>query len=235
MTYGTIGIIGAMAEELELLFRSAEMGEETRKAGMTFRRGTLHGQPILAVKSGVGKVNAAVCTQALVDLGADCVLFTGVAGAIDPELRIGDIVVSTACIQHDMDVTALGFGPGVIPYQEVSVFPADAELVELAAEAGQSAAKGKAIRGIVLSGDQFIASRDKVQQLRDSFGGACAEMEGAAVAQVCHLNEVPYVVIRSMSDQADGSAHMNFEEFTMLAANQSFQVIDAMIRRLSQG
>lgn len=166
MTYGTIGIIGAMAEELELLFRSAEMGEETRKAGMTFRRGTLHGQPILAVKSGVGKVNAAVCTQALVDLGADCVLFTGVAGAIDPELRIGDIVVSTACIQHDMDVTALGFGPGVIPYQEVSVFPADAELVELAAEAGQSAAKGKAIRGIVLSGDQFIASRDKVQQLR---------------------------------------------------------------------
>ncbi|QJC52411.1 5'-methylthioadenosine/adenosylhomocysteine nucleosidase [Paenibacillus albicereus] len=235
MTYGTVGIIGAMAEELELLFRSGEMGEETRKAGMTFRRGTLHGQPIIAVKSGVGKVNAAVCTQALIDLGADCVLFTGVAGAIDPELRIGDIVVSTASVQHDMDVTALGFGPGVIPYQEVSVFPADAELVELAAEAGAAAAKGKAIRGIVLSGDQFIASRDKVQQLRDVFSGACAEMEGAAVAQVCHLNEVPYVVIRSMSDQADGSAHMNFEEFTVLAANQSFQVIDAMIRSLSRG
>ncbi|MCM3746190.1 5'-methylthioadenosine/adenosylhomocysteine nucleosidase [Paenibacillus pasadenensis] len=232
MKYGTIGIIGAMKEELELLYSNAQMESETVKAGMTFRRGTLHGQPIIAVQSGVGKVNAAVCTQALIDLGADCVLFTGVAGAVDPELNIGDIVVSTACVQHDMDVTPLGFQPGVIPYQEISTFPADPELVELAAAAGSRAAKGKAVRGIVLSGDQFIASREKVQSLREVFQGACAEMEGASLAQVCHMNAIPYVVIRSMSDQADGIAHMNFAEFTVLAANQSFAVIDDMIRSL---
>ncbi|OXM15815.1 5'-methylthioadenosine/adenosylhomocysteine nucleosidase [Paenibacillus herberti] len=234
MKYATVGIIGAMKEELELLYSSAGMESETVKAGMSFRRGVLHGQPIIAVQSGVGKVNAAVCTQALIDLGADCVLFTGVAGAIDPELQIGDIVVSTASIQHDMDVTPLGFQPGVIPYQEISTFPADPELVELAAGAGARAAKGKAIRGIVLSGDQFIASREKVQSLREGFHGACAEMEGAAVAQVCHMNGIPYVVIRSMSDQADGSAHMNFAEFTVLAANQSFAVIEDMIRSLQK-
>ncbi|KKC46910.1 MTA/SAH nucleosidase [Paenibacillus sp. D9] len=232
--YRTIGIIGAMAEELELLHRHAQMESEMVKAGLVFYRGTLHGMNIIAVKSGVGKVNAAVCTQALIDLGAECILFTGVAGAVDSSLTIGDIVVSTACVQHDMDVTALGFAPGAIPYQEISVFPADEELRSLAVRASRDAVNGRVLEGVVLSGDQFIASRDKVQSLRDVFQGACAEMEGAAVAQVAHMNGIPYVVIRSMSDQADGSAHMNFAEFTVLAAGQSYAVIEGMVRSLQQ-
>ncbi|TCM99175.1 adenosylhomocysteine nucleosidase [Paenibacillus sp. BK033] len=232
MAFNKIGIIGAMVEEIELLHQNVNVTNSVTKAGITYYEGQLHGKTVVFCKSGVGKVNAAVCTQILIDLGVDSVLFTGVAGALDPRLNIGDIVVSSSCVQHDMDVTPLGFAKGVIPYQERSEFAADERLVKLATEASERLFEGRSLVGKVLSGDQFIASRDTVRELYENMQGACAEMEGASVAHVCDLNEVPFVVIRSMSDKADGSAHVNYAEFTVTAANNSYAIIDDMIQHI---
>lgn len=228
-----IGIIGAMQEEVDLLLAALQDKVEVSRSGIRFVTGSLHGRNVTVCKCGVGKVNAAVYTQVLIDrFSVEKVIFTGVAGALDPELNIGDIVISTSSQQHDMDVTPLGFPRGVIPFQEVSDWPADAELVRIAAEAGEKVAPGRCRKGKVLSGDQFVADREAVKQLRETFGGACTEMEGAAVAQACAMNQVPYVVIRSMSDKADGSASVNFAEFTVEAAGRSYAIVSEMLKRM---
>src|SRR5690554_3101228 len=136
--YKKIGIIGAMAEEVALLEQDLQQIVKVEYAGMSFSEGFIFEVPIVLCKSGVGKVNAAVCTQILIDrFGVDCILFTGVAGALDPQLDIGDIVISTDCMQHDIDVSALGFELGVIPYADTSIFIADPKLVDLAYESSQ--------------------------------------------------------------------------------------------------
>ncbi|MCZ8520246.1 5'-methylthioadenosine/adenosylhomocysteine nucleosidase [Paenibacillus caseinilyticus] len=233
MSYSKVGVIGAMKEEIELFHEGMKDVRESVKAGITFYEGTFHGRSIVLCKSGVGKVNAAVTTQILIDLfGVAAVLFTGVAGAVDPELNVGDIVVSTECLQHDMDVTALGFPRGTIPYEATSLFAADEKLRRLAAEVSSELFGGRVKEGRVLSGDQFISSRETVGQLYSELSGACTEMEGAAVAQACTMNGIPFVIIRSMSDKADGSAHVNFAEFTQQASENSFRIIDGMLQRL---
>ncbi|KAF9115836.1 hypothetical protein BGX30_006167 [Mortierella sp. GBA39] len=212
-----IGIIGAMDEEVELLLAGMEGAETVTKAGVKYARGTYRGKPVIVCKSGVGKVNAAVTTQILIDqFGVGKVLFTGVAGAVHPELNIGDIVISSDCVQHDMDVSPLGYARGVIPYQEVSEFKADASLIALAQEACQALGEVNC----------------KVAWFYEHMEGACVEMEGSAVAQVCYMNGVPFVVIRSMSDKADGSAHANFAEFTVASSRRSHAILDYMVQRL---
>lgn len=233
MAYSKIGVIGAMKEEIELFHGHMQQPAESVKAGITFFEGEFQGKPIVLCKSGVGKVNAAVTTQLLIDtFGVEAIVFTGVAGAVDPSLEVGDIVVSTECLQHDMDVTALGFPRGTIPYEDTSLFVADEALRMLAMEAAGGLFPGRVKAGRVLSGDQFIASRETVGQLYRELGGSCTEMEGAAVAQVCSMNRLPFVVIRSMSDKADGSAHVNFAEFTVQASEHSYRIVEQMLRRL---
>ncbi|PYI54421.1 5'-methylthioadenosine/adenosylhomocysteine nucleosidase [Paenibacillus flagellatus] len=228
--WNKIGLIGAMVEEIQRIEERLESRTVTDKAGIRFMEGTFCGKPVVLCKSGVGKVNAAVCTQLLIDrFGVDAVVFTGVAGALDPSLDIGDIVISTDCQQHDMDASPLGFPRGTIPFAETSVFPAHPELVRLAVEASERLAEGRTLQGRVLSGDQFVADRETVRLLHERLGGACTEMEGSAVAQVCAMNGVPYVVIRSMSDKADGSAHVNFAEFAVQAADRSYRIVERMI------
>jgi len=208
-----IGLIGAMAEEIQRIDERMEETSASDIAGIRFLEGIFCGKKVVLCKSGVGKVNAAACTQILIDrFGVDAIIFTGLAGALDPTLNIGDIV---------------------IPFADRSVFPADERLIKLAAEAGESVAEGRVLIGRVLSGDQFIADRELVRKLHTEMGGACIEMEGSAVAQVCAMNGLPYVVIRSMSDKADGSAHVNFAEFTVKAADRSFRIVEQMIRRLA--
>ncbi|MRN52522.1 5'-methylthioadenosine/adenosylhomocysteine nucleosidase [Paenibacillus monticola] len=227
-----IGLIGAMDEEIRLLLEGMEDRETVVKAGINYYTGTLFGKSVVLCKCGVGKVNAAVTTQILLDtFGASQVLFTGVAGAVHPELNIGDIVISSSCMQHDMDVTALGYPRGIIPYQEVSSFCANPALVLLAEQACVEL-KQKYLIGKVLSGDQFIANADVVAELKEQLDGACAEMEGAAVAQVCYMYDTPFVVIRSMSDKADGSAHVNFREFTVEASERSHAILEYMLKAL---
>jgi len=232
----TIGLMGAMDEEIALLLEQLEGQNTVMHAGVRFVTGRLHGKEVVVCKSGVGKVNAAATTQVLVDrFGVDTILFTGVAGAVHPELNIGDIVISSSCQQHDMDVTPLGFARGMIPYQDVSDFPADSKLIRLAEEAcSKLCTDNNFIVGKVLSGDQFISNYDYVRELHETMDGACVEMEGAAVAQVCHMNQVPYVILRSMSDKADGTADVNFAEFTGMAARHSFEILSEMVARLNR-
>jgi adenosylhomocysteine nucleosidase len=233
MTYGTIGIMGAMQEEIELLLAGLDNRLTELYAGIAYHRGEFQGRKVVLTRSGVGKVNAAVCTQILIDrYSVDAIIFTGVAGALDPALNIGDIVISTSSVQHDVDVTALGFPRGTIPYQEVSDYPSDKALIALAEEAGKKVYPGRCLKGKVLSGDQFIADRAAVKGLYNELGGACTEMEGASVAQVCYMNDIPHVIIRSMSDKADGSAHVNFAEFTVDAANRSYALVNEMFRSI---
>ncbi|WP_209979034.1 5'-methylthioadenosine/adenosylhomocysteine nucleosidase [Paenibacillus eucommiae] len=233
MGFARIALIGAMNEEIELLLQHMEHTKPSSKAGIAFYEGTFLGREVVVCKTGVGKVNAAITTQILIDqYGVDSVIFTGVAGALDPQLNIGDIVISDECMQHDMDVTALGFNKGIIPYADKSIFAADVKLVELAVASGNELFSERVKRGRILSGDQFIANRDVVADLHQHLGGVCVEMEGAAVAQVCSINEIPFVIIRSMSDKADGSAHVNFAEFTLLAAENSYKIVEDIVRKL---
>jgi len=227
-----VGLIGAMDEEIKLLLEGMEERTTVVKAGIEFHRGRVSGKTAVVCKSGVGKVNAAVTSQILVDtFGVSRILFTGVAGALHPELNIGDIVISSECMQHDMDATALGFSRGVIPFQEVSAFPADPDLVVLAEKACYDL-KMVHLTGTVLSGDQFIADRQKGAALRAELNGVCAEMEGAAVAQVCFMNGIPFVIIRSISDKADGSAHASFEEFTVTSSRRSHAILEYMLQSI---
>ncbi len=229
-----IGIIGAMQEEVEKFRENMAVEEQRNVAGISFYVGTFDGRDVVVCQCGVGKVNAAMCTQILIDrFEVEKVVFTGVAGALEPTLDIGDIVISIDCMQHDMDVRPLGFARGMIPFMDQSIFVADPELVALAMRAAQEASAGKrVIQGRILSGDQFVADLDTVSNLYLEFGGACVEMEGAAVAQVCALNAVPFVIIRSMSDRADKSADVNFREFVGMASECSYRIVERMMRWL---
>ncbi|TDE87574.1 5'-methylthioadenosine/adenosylhomocysteine nucleosidase [Deinococcus sp. S9] len=226
-----LAIMGAMDEEIELLLADLQDQETLQRPGVTLYRGVLDGLPVLLAKSGIGKVNAGVTAAFLLAAGATQVIFTGVAGGVHPELRVGDIVVSTDLVQHDVDVTALGYAVGTIP-GEAPAWAADKQLQATALEAAREVEGVRALPGRVASGDQFIASREGVQRLWTQFGAACAEMEGAAVAQVCAKVDVPFVVIRSVSDTADHDANVDYRTFMPLVARHAKQVVRGMLARL---
>ena len=229
-----IGIIGAMELEVEALKVKMKLERIVEKASMKFFEGTLNGKEVVIVQCGIGKVNAGICVQILADVfGVDAVINTGVAGSLRAEINIGDIVVSSDACEHDMDVRPLGYEPGIIPQLAESFFKADRTLVE------QSIAVCKEVNldisvyeGRVLSGDQFISDADKKDWLIDTFNGSCTEMEGAAIAHAAFLNNIPYVVIRAISDKADGSAHMDYPEFEKAAAAHSAKLVETLVTRV---
>ncbi|WP_096202655.1 5'-methylthioadenosine/adenosylhomocysteine nucleosidase [Bacillus sp. FJAT-45350] len=229
-----IGIIGAMNEEIELMKQDLKLKQTTVTTKISFYEGVLEGKEVVLCKSGVGKVNAAITSQVLVNkFQVDCIIFTGVAGALDPILEIGDIVISTTALQHDIDASPLGFKRGEIPmFEHPSVFEADTTLVSIAEKAASKLEGVSSIKGCIVSGDQFIANEETVKVLHSEFGGKCVEMEGSAVAQVAMLNDIPYVIIRSMSDKANGEATMSFTEFTEVAAKQSYLIVKEMVKHL---
>ncbi len=225
------GIIGAMDLETKLLIETMQHPVETQIAGMVFYTGRLKGVEAVVVTSGVGKVNAAACAQILIThFGVDHLINTGVSGAIHHELEVGDIVISTDCMEHDFDVTGFGYKYGVIPRMETSVFVADEQLIKRAIEASEKEVTDhKTMTGRIVSGDQFISSIERKDFILQHFDAATTEMEGAAIAHVAHLNNVPFVIIRSMSDKADGSAHVNYDEFAIIAAHHSSNIILNML------
>ncbi|MCR4716597.1 MAG: 5'-methylthioadenosine/adenosylhomocysteine nucleosidase [Lachnospiraceae bacterium] len=231
---GRIGIIGAMDEEVAVLKKNMHKMKATVKAGMIFAEGELWGRDSVVVVSGIGKVNMAVCAQMLIDLfDVDMLINTGVAGSLNAKIDIGDIVVSNEAQQHDMDVSALGDKVGIIPRMKDSIFKADERLVDIAYEACKYANSDiNCFKGKVVSGDQFIASKDKKEFLTAYFGGMCAEMEGAAMAQVAYLNEVPFVILRAISDKADDSGHMDYPVFAKAAISHSVALLEEMYKRL---
>lgn len=226
-----IGIIGAMESEMALLSASLNEAHETVQAGYQLQHGSLHGHEVLLARCGIGKVNAAALALLLVTRGARRVIFTGVAGALDPTLAVGDLVISQDAVQHDVDVSALGYPPGQVPDEEFS-WPADPQLISVAQAAAGTLAGVHSVTGRIASGDVFIADAANSARLFARFEAACVEMEGAAVAQVCSRAGVPFVIIRSISDTADGQAETDFRQFSELAAERAHQVVTGMLQRL---
>ena len=230
----TIGIIGAMEEEVAALKEKMTIEEVRTTAGMEFCRGICEGQQVVVVRSGIGKVNAAVCTQILCDLfGVSAIINTGVAGSLRNEINIGDIVLSEDALQHDMDATGFGYEPGVIPRMETSVFKGDEELIALAEKVCREVNPDiQTFRGRVVSGDQFISDKAVKERIDRLFSGYCTEMEGAAIAQTEWLNQVPFLVIRAISDKADGSAEMDYSEFEMKAIEHTVRLVTGMLQNM---
>ena len=228
-----LGIIGAMEIEVNRIKEQMEDVSVTDKAGMSFFEGKWNGNDVVVVRSGIGKVNAAVCAQILADtFHADAIINTGIAGSLKNEINIGDIVLSTDAIQHDMDAQGFGYAPGVIPQMEVSDFQADEKLIELAKKCCAEVCPDiQVFTGRVVSGDQFISEKKKKEWLSSQFEGLCAEMEGAAIAQAAYLNHVPFLIIRAISDKADDSATMDYPEFEAMAAENSVKLLADIVRQ----
>ncbi|OZM56070.1 5'-methylthioadenosine/S-adenosylhomocysteine nucleosidase [Lottiidibacillus patelloidae] len=231
-----IAVIGAMEEEIKLMREQLDITNERQLAKITFYEGSYADHEVILCKSGVGKVNAAITTQLLIDhYNVEAIIFTGVAGALSPNLNIGDIVISTSSMYHDIDASALGFAKGTIPmFDHPSDFRADEKLIAIAADAASELNELTVSKGRILSGDQFIADGALVKQYEQQFAGACIEMEGAAVAHAAYLNDVPFVIIRSISDKANGEANVNFVEFTKLASEHSSYIVQKMLKKLKE-
>lgn len=229
-----IGIIGAMDIEVDVL--KEQMADVTRvnKASMEFYQGKLNGKDVVVVRSGIGKVNAAVCTQILADVfEVEAVINTGIAGSLRNEINIGDIVVSTDALQHDMDAVEFGYPKGQIPGMKVFSFVANAALRETAVRVCQKVNPDiQVFEGRVVSGDQFVASAEVKNKIIKEFAGYCTEMEGAAIAQTAYLNGIPFVVVRAISDKADNSATMDSMTFERQAAQHCVNLVGEMLREL---
>ncbi|MCM1113789.1 MAG: 5'-methylthioadenosine/adenosylhomocysteine nucleosidase [Muribaculum sp.] len=229
-----IGIIGAMELEVSTLQSKMTNVTVTQKAGMEFHEGILNGTSAVVVRCGIGKVNAALCVQILSDLFAvSHIINTGVAGSLNAELDIGDILISRDALHHDMDVTALGYEQGQVPQMDCLAFPADAGLMEAAKTSCESVCGDiHALYGRVVSGDQFIADGAVKEKLISVFQGDCAEMEGAAIAHGAYLNGIPFVIIRAISDKADGSAEMDYPQFERASAERCARLVEDMIAHI---
>ncbi len=226
-----IGIIGAMKSEVSSLKEAMKIARREEKAGMEFCEGQLGAMEVVVVQSGIGKVHAAICAQILIDdFAVTHIINTGCAGSLNSSLDIGDIVVSVDAVQHDFTVEAIGFKKGEIPFTGQVAFAADKELRQKAMAAVQEALPQlKSLEGRVCSGDQFISSLEAKDRITGDFAGDCAEMEGAAIAQVCYVNKKPFVILRAISDKADGSAQVSFEEFEKQAAKNSAALVQFML------
>ena len=229
-----IGIIGAMDEEVEQIVAVMDIKKEETKACMTFKAGILAGKDVVIVRSGIGKVNAAVCTQILVDdFGVDYVINTGIAGSLKAEIDIADIVISSDVLHHDMDATGFGYPLGQIPRMDTLSFKADDRLIELAKESCAKAVTSVGVHvGRVVSGDQFISDKAVKERISSEFAGYCTEMEGAAIAQAAYLNKVPFVILRAISDKADDSATMDYPTFEKQAIANSVLLLKELVSRI---
>lgn len=228
----TIGIIGAMDVEVNSLKDAAGISKTTTVAGMEFCEGKLGDKNVVIVKCGMGKVNAGICATTLInDFGCTRIINTGVAGSLDNRIDIGDIVVSTEAVQHDFDVTFLGFEKGEIPYTGLYAFPADEDLRNSAVNAvKESAPEVNVFEGRVCSGDQFISEKEQRETIISNFGGLCCEMEGAAIAQACYLNETPFVVIRAISDKPNETEFVDYTVFEAEAAARCAKIVLNMVQ-----
>lgn len=226
-----VGIIGAMDTEVSTLKEAADISKTTEIAGMEFYEGKLGENDVVIVKCGMGKVNAGICANTLInDFGCKEIINTGVAGSLDNKLDIGDIVVSVDAVQHDFTVEAIGFEKGEIPYTGMYAFPADESLRKVAVEAVHEVSPEVSVfEGRICSGDQFISTAEQKDKIISDFGGLCCEMEGAAIAQACYLNNTPFVVIRAISDKPDGSEAVEYQTFEAEAAKHCAKIVQYLV------
>jgi len=229
-----LGIIGAMDEEIAKIKEQMENVKVMSRASMEFFEGTVNGQPVVVVRSGIGKVNAAMCTQILADVyHVDAIINTGIAGSLNADINIGDIVLSTDTLEHDMDAVAFGYPLGQIPRMDTLSFKADAKLRKAAKSVCEQVNPDVTVfEGRVVSGDQFISDKEKKQWLVDNFAGYCTEMEGAAIAHAAYLNGIPFLIIRAISDKADDSASVDYPAFEAKAIEHSVKLLLELCRQL---
>ena len=228
-----LGIIGAMQQEVETLLERMENKASATIAGSTFYEGQLSGLDVVVVQCGIGKVNAAICTQIL----CDCyrithIVNTGIAGSLCADLDIGDMVVSQDAMYHDFDCNAFGYPSGKVPGMDVIAFPADGAMQKLAFAAAETVNAGHTKSGRVASGDQFVADPALKERIITLTGALCTEMEGAAIAQTAYRNRVPFVILRAISDKADDSAEMDYPTFEKIAAHRCAQVTTLLAEAL---
>ncbi len=230
----TIGIIGAMNVEIELLLEEMTKvmkPHETQIAGMHFYVGVIGQSTVVLAKCGVGMVNAAVCARVMIDrFAVDALVNTGIAGSLDASINIGDIVVAADAVNHIMDVANLGYELGQTPDVDTLAFPCDPAL----AKRVLAAADGIGVTthtGRVASGDRFIREDAEKRRIVETFGAKCCEMEGAAIAQACYLSDVPCAIVRAISDKADGSSSMDYPLFEAQAARQSAALVLRMLEQ----
>ncbi|ELQ6107720.1 5'-methylthioadenosine/S-adenosylhomocysteine nucleosidase [Cronobacter turicensis] len=229
------GIIGAMEEEVTLLRDKIDNRQTLNIAGCEIYTGTLNGVDVALLKSGIGKVSAAMgATLLLEHCKPDVIINTGSAGGLAPSLKVGDIVVSDEVRYHDADVTAFGYEYGQMAGCPAA-FKADENLIAAAQETIEQL-NLHAVRGLVVSGDAFINGSVNLAKIRHNFPQAIAvEMEATAIGHVCHNFGVPFVVVRAISDVADQQSHLSFEEFLAVAAKQSSLMVETLLTSLSRG
>lgn len=220
-----IGIIGAMESEVDSIFANMTSKEKININNLTFYKGLLFNKDVVVVKCGIGKVNAALCTQLLIlTFKVDKIINTGIAGATGKGLNIYDFVVSSQAVYHDFDTSFFGYKLGQVPGME-ETFKADEDLQKLALQAfekSELAKNHKIQNGLIASGDQFIAGGERKSFIINNFHPLCVEMEGCAIAHTCFSNNIPFVIIRCMSDCADDSAVETYEESKASKASSEF-------------
>ena len=228
-----LGIIGAMTVEVALLKENMANMAVSTHAGMEFCSGKLGGLDTVVVQCGVGKVNAAMCAQILCSVfGVTHLVNTGIAGSLNAELDIGDLVVSRDAMYHDFDCVHFGYEMGKVPGMDVVAFPADEKLCACAFAAAEMVNPGHTKSGRVASGDQFVSRKEQKEHIIAVSGALCTEMEGAAIAHTAYRNGVPFVILRAISDKADDSANMDYPTFEALAADRCAQVTMNLARQL---
>jgi adenosylhomocysteine nucleosidase len=228
-----IGIIGAMDVEVQELISSMENITEKNISSSVYYEGKLQNKNIVAAKCGVGKVHAAVCAQTMIlKYKPNIIINTGVAGSLNSKLDIGDLVISDNVVQHDMDTSGLGDPIGFISGMNLVYIPCSKNLVKKLESSAKTIEGTNAFVGTIASGDQFICSQEKKDYIVKHFNALCTEMEGAAIGQVCYLNNTDFCIIRAISDKADGSAHMDFPSFIKIATRKSTQMINTFLKDL---
>ena len=229
-----IGIIGAMEEEITNLKSHMQVDEVQTIAGMSFFKGAVKGTKLVLVRSGIGKVNAGICTQILASVyGVDTVINTGIAGSLNADIDIGDIVVSTSLVQYDVDARNFGYKLGEIPIMNIVEFPADKYLIDKTQSVFDSLGLGiKLYKGMVATGDKFVSEDGLKAEIISNFHAYCVEMEGAAIAQAAMLNNMACVVIRAISDKADNSADVDYRSFEAKAIENMSKISLALVDSL---
>ncbi len=232
-----VGILGAMSIEVDGLCNKLERKIVKSIAGNEYNAGQLNGVSVVVVKCGVGKVNAAVATQVMIDhFDIDCIINTGVAGSLNNSLNILDLVISDDLVQHDFDTTGAGQEQfGLIPGFQNVAFDVNKKLSQLAVDTGQEIfGKDSVYLGRIATGDQFICDSTRKERIVKLFGAICVEMEGSAIAQTCYLNNMPFLVIRAIFNKSDESATMNSADFEVKAADVSSKLVEALVFKLQK-
>lgn len=229
-----LGIIGAMAVEIETLKEKMSDLTVTTRTGMEFYEGTLEGLSVVVVQCGIGKVNAAICAQVLCDcFGVTHLVNTGIAGSLCADLDIGDMVVSKDAMWHDFDCVHFGYEMGKVPGMDVVSFPADTSMMEYAYAAAEAVNPGHTRIGRIASGDKFVAEKALKENIIAITGALCTEMEGTAIAQTAYRNGIPFVILRAISDKADDSAEMDYPTFERIAAHRCAEVTRTLAKQLN--